>query len=75
MDDEYILRWIAEFGMGEVRPTEISETEWGDEFNWTVASDEGYLVRSAEPTRVSFRIRYSLTQKALDKLKGNQNGS
>ena len=71
MDNEYILRWISEFGMGEVRPTDIGKTDWGEEFDWTKASDDGYLVRSAETSRVSFRIRYSLTQKALDKLKEN----
>ena len=58
--------------MGEARPTEIERTSWGHNFNWTVASDEGYLLRTEEEV---FRIRYSLTQKALDKLKGNQNGS
>jgi hypothetical protein len=69
MDNEYILRWISEFGMGEVRPTDVGKTDWGEEFDWTKASDDGYLEREADFKR--FRIRYSLTQKALDKLKEN----
>jgi hypothetical protein len=69
MDDEYILRWISEFGMGEVSPSQISETHWGQDFAWLDATAEGYLERVNSGNL--FRIRYLLTQKALDKLKEN----
>jgi hypothetical protein len=69
MNDEYILRWISEFGMGEVSPSQISATEWGHNFDWVDASWHGYLKR--EDNMARFHIRYSLTQKALNKLKEN----
>lgn len=59
--------------MDEVRPSDLRDLCWAQDFNWTRASDDGYLERNTDFTR--FHIRYSLTQKALDKLKGNQNGS
>ena len=69
MDNEYILRWISEFGMGEVSPSQINETHWGQDFAWLDATAEGYLKR--DDNVENFRIRYLLTQKALDKLKEN----
>jgi hypothetical protein len=65
MDNEFILRWLNEWGMHkEVSPTELNETEWGQEFAWTKAVDEGYLIRFKE----GYGIRYTLAPKAVDKL-------
>ena len=63
MDNEFILRWLTEFGDRETNPIEMDYAGLGD-FSWGEALTEGYLTRTSYGNRVT----YKLTQKAINKL-------
>lgn len=73
MDNEFILRWLEEFGMHTVvRPSDLGHTTWGHMFSWVKASDNGYLIRYKQ----QYTIHYTLAQKAINKLnEGVSNGN
>jgi hypothetical protein len=63
MDNEFILRWLTEFGDREAKPTDMDNVGLGD-FSWGKALTDGYLIRTSHANRVTYR----LTQKAINKL-------
>ena len=66
MLNEFIMIWLAEYGMGWVDIVTLSRTEWGHAFSWAEA-------RNKQVIEVDVRGgKYRLTEKAIQQLTKEQ---
>lgn len=66
MPNEYILRWISDYGMNWVAISILGQNGWGHGFHWATARHEHML----EVDR--YNKKYRLSEKALQQLTKEQ---
>lgn len=66
MPNEYILRWISDYGMDWVSIATLGQSEWGHGFHWISARETNMLEVNRSGNK------YRLTEKALQQLTKEQ---
>ena len=66
MPNEYILRWISDYGMDWVTMEILGQNGWGHGFHWASARETNML----EVDR--YHRKYRLTEKAIQQLTKEQ---